>query len=111
MKLTIDFQHDGKSYSGTVEYSAGRKGVHTFRNGDPGYPDDPPEFWFLTLFEIGDDGVYRNAIHLLDDGKVQQEMEDSAVESATESYADYQNCAEEAYWDNKREERLLGENE
>ena len=111
MKLTIDFQHDEKCYSGTVEYSPGRKGVHTLRNGDPGYPDDPPEFYFLTLFEIGDDGVERNAIHLLDDGKVQQEIEDSASESATEAYAEYQHLAADAYWDNKREERLLGEQE
>ena len=109
MKLTIDFSHGDKSYSATIEYSPGRPGVHTLRNGDPGYPDDPPEFWFLALSEIGDDGVERNAIHLLDDGKVQQEMEDSAAESAAEAYADYQNCAAESQWEAEQERKHFGE--
>jgi hypothetical protein len=36
-------------YVAHFDYSPGRPGVHTLRNGDPGYPDDPAE---LILNEL-----------------------------------------------------------
>lgn len=109
MKLTIDFQNAGKAYSATIEYSAGRRGRMYMPNGDPGYPDDPAEFNFLTLFEIGDDGVERDAMVLIEDEALFNELYDSAYPEACEAYSEKRNCDMEAYYDNKREARLLGE--
>jgi len=36
-------------YTAWFDYSPGRPGVHTLRNGDPGYPDDPPELCITDL--------------------------------------------------------------
>ena len=36
-------------YTAHFDYSPGRPGVHTLRNGDPGYPDDPPELYVTDL--------------------------------------------------------------
>jgi hypothetical protein len=30
-------------YTAWFDYSPGRPGVHTLRNGDPGFPEDPPQ--------------------------------------------------------------------
>ena len=35
------------------EYSPGRPGVHTLRNGDPGYPDEPAELALLNVLING----------------------------------------------------------
>ena len=35
------------------EYSPGRPGVHTLRNGDPGYPDEPAELAVLNVLVNG----------------------------------------------------------
>jgi hypothetical protein len=40
-----EYEEDGLNIEGTVEYclTPGDPGCRTFRNGDPGYPPDPPE--------------------------------------------------------------------
>jgi hypothetical protein len=35
------------------EYTPGRPGVHTLRNGDPGYPDEPAEVVILNVLVNG----------------------------------------------------------
>jgi hypothetical protein len=40
-------------YTAYFDYSPGRPGVHTMRNGDPGYPDDPPELYVINLERNG----------------------------------------------------------
>ena len=50
-------------YTAHFDYSPGRPGVHTLRNGDPGYPDDPPE---LELTDLERNGVSLPIIN--DDG-------------------------------------------
>lgn len=43
----ISLECEGYSLVAEFLYSPGRPGVHTLRNGDPGYPDDPP-CWDIT---------------------------------------------------------------
>ena len=40
-------------YTAWFDYSPGRPGVHTLRNGDPGYPDEPPELEVTDLERNG----------------------------------------------------------
>jgi len=56
LKTSVDILHGGLEVGCdlTVEYTPGSPGVHTLRNGDPGYPPDPPE-WDVTevaIFEV-----------------------------------------------------------
>lgn len=41
------------------DYSPGRPGVHTLRNGDPGYPDDPAELEITAVMVDGEDVMGR----------------------------------------------------
>ena len=40
-------------YIAWFDYSPGRPGVHTMRNGDPGYPDEPAELIVCDLERNG----------------------------------------------------------
>jgi hypothetical protein len=48
-RLHHEWPADEQPYKVWFDYSPGRPGVHTLRNGDPGYPDEPPE---LVINEI-----------------------------------------------------------
>lgn len=41
---------DGREYFADYEYTRGRPAVMHLRNGDPGYPADPPEIDFDALY-------------------------------------------------------------
>ena len=86
--LTIDFTYAGKDYSAEVEYTPETPDVHYLPNGDPGYPGDPCEMSFLTLNEIDETGREINAMPLLEDDKVADEIWDAAINNASEAYAE-----------------------
>lgn len=64
-----------------ADYSPGRPGVHTLPNGDPGYPDDPDEFWIETV-EAKINGFWADVTDLLQACGVDLEDFDSALVSA-----------------------------
>jgi hypothetical protein len=41
--------YDDEEWTVDYDYSPGRPGVHTLRNGDPGYPDEPAELYVNTV--------------------------------------------------------------
>ena len=47
--VTADIGAGERDYTAHFDYSPGRPGVHTLRNGDPGYPDDPAELYLTEL--------------------------------------------------------------
>jgi hypothetical protein len=59
--------YDDEEWTVDYDYSPGRPGVHTLRNGDPGYPDDPPELWI---------NVVRNGVYEIDFQKLPQHDQD-----------------------------------
>ena len=40
---TCVVEYDGEEWTAHYDYSPGRPAVMYLRNGDPGYPEDPPE--------------------------------------------------------------------
>ena len=61
-----------------VEYEPGRPGVHTLPNGDPGYPDDPPQLQVCEVW-VGDTDI--GAVLL---ERVAQQIESAAWERMAE---------------------------
>lgn len=49
--MNITFEAIGLTFQAEVSYTPGRPGVHTLPNGDPGYPDEPPEMTINRLWE------------------------------------------------------------
>ncbi len=52
-KVWIDLGDGEAEYTAWFDYSPGRPGRNYMPNGDPGYPDDPPE---LCVYELERDG-------------------------------------------------------
>ena len=48
-QVWIDLGNGEAEYTAWFDYSPGRPGVHTLRNGDPGYPDEPGELIVCAL--------------------------------------------------------------
>jgi hypothetical protein len=63
------------------DYYPGRPGVHTLRNGDPGFPDDPPELEVDYL----DDGVNRVAFESLSE-EVREHVEQQIIDHEYEKH-------------------------
>jgi hypothetical protein len=77
--------YDDEEWTVDYDYSPGRPGVHTLRNGDPGYPDDPPE---LSINAI------RCGIWAIDFDQL-SEADQAYVEQQVIDYEDDKNRAEE----------------
>jgi hypothetical protein len=84
--LIIDFNYAGKTYSAAVEFWPATRDVRYLPNGDPGYPGDPCEMNFLTLNEVGEDGIEIDAMPLLEDNKMADELWDAAINVASETH-------------------------
>lgn len=54
-KETINIIYRGLSLSVTGKYSKGSPMVMYLRNGDPGYPEEPPEFYIEKVELKGED--------------------------------------------------------
>ncbi len=105
--LTHEFTRENadgteSEFEADIAYSPGDPGCRTMRNGDPGWPPDPPNVEFLAVFEMRDgkrvreipvESLTENEIDNLSD-RAQEE-----VESASEA-------REEDSWDRDREERM-----
>ena len=56
MTTTKEIELDGIPYDVTYTITAGRSGVHTLANGDPGYPDDTDEIEVHKVTTCDEDG-------------------------------------------------------
>jgi hypothetical protein len=75
MNQTRDITHNGVTFEVEFNYSPGRPGCHTLRNGDPGYPEEPAEIEILGIKLEGNDQDLSELLqagqHLYDrDGKL-----------------------------------------
>jgi hypothetical protein len=78
--------YDDEEWTVDYDYSPGRPGVHALRNGDPGYPDEPPELYVNSIKR----GMQRFEFEEL------PEADQSYIELQVIDYEDEKHRAEEA---------------
>lgn len=92
-------------YTAWFDYSPGRPGRNYMPNGDPGYPDDPPE---LVINELERNNctlptTKGNGESLLTDAQydsIERQVGDWIIEQEAAAVA-----AEYEYWDNQRKDQ------
>ena len=84
------------SYTAYFDYSPGRPGVHTMRNGDPGYPDDPPE---LYVNELERHGVRLPVIDADGDGLLTDEQYEKIEQQCWDFVAEQNAAADNAEYE------------
>lgn len=72
IRLTCPVWLGDTEWTAHFDYSRGRPACHTQRNGDPGYPDDPPELYVEKLT--------RDGVTLFDFPDVEQTCIDAAIQ-------------------------------
>jgi hypothetical protein len=132
-RYTIATDHSldefGKSQTLYVEFTCywhvtpGQRGCHTQSNGDPGWPDDPPEAELLDVHVTKAEGEFAEirrdsaaGIHFLDymlEGELRQLVDDDSDgryrEAAFEAMADEDEGQKDAAADAAYERMRLGE--
>jgi len=78
------------------DYSPPQAGVHTLRNGDPGWPDEPEEFYVTKIRLMMPNGSWLDVSDLL--GELLGDSGDDLITTTT--YAAM--CAEAADWQEDR---------
>lgn len=56
--MQVNFEWQGLSFEGDISVKRGRPGVHTLRNGDPGYPPEADEIELTDLQCEGNDAQF-----------------------------------------------------
>lgn len=96
----------------TGTYSPGRPGVHTLRNGDPGYPADPAEFNVEKVELLGvNDGRDGEDVLIPETGEFYEEFMEEIDRAVEEEIQRENEAAAEAYADDAYERKREEEDE
>lgn len=89
----------------TFEYRKGHKGIRTFRNGDPGYPDDPDEMEVVAVKadHLADAGAFNDLRDKALMERAQDWLDDAGMDEAYAVIAADESAAEEAAAELRRE--------
>jgi len=83
MEETMTTTIDDIEFEVKYNYSAGRPGVRTLSNGDPGYPDDPDEVEILELRAVFDGNLSNQDIKI-DFDKLPEHVQDRIIEEVSQ---------------------------
>lgn len=110
--ITIPREHGESEIEFKVKVTPGYPGRQYLPNGDPGYPDEPPEVEVLGAWLCRKwDQATRKHKHrrvldhdtLLQDDNLWRRVEDKALEAADEAYEDAKQDAAEAAGEARRD--------
>ena len=82
----------GRKYEVNYSYSPGMPGVHTLRNGDPGYPDEPATVEDIELTYSPKTGPWAGRKFVLKNipDKVIEELTEEIIKHEDDSKLDYE---------------------
>lgn len=85
-------EYRNQAYEVDYDYTPGRQGVHTLRNGDPGYPDEPAEIYITSVKCVKTGRKLKN---------VSGKMDESFTDDISEYESDrlYEEAAMAAEWE------------
>jgi len=83
MEETMTTTIDDIEFEVEYNYAAGRPGVHTLSNGDPGYPDEPAEVEIQEIKAILD-GNLSNQEFKIDFDKLPEHVQDRIIDEVSQ---------------------------